>query len=135
MASAESSESGTDTNAVIYVTILEAEYGDYDDDSYVDDVYALIMFQLGYGWFYCYYYYITLTLPSGNAYTYLVMVYAWINVVITTNIFLDHGTESGNYTIDVEAILISPGIALDSISHTFDPPGGSEGGKPTFLVY
>ncbi len=119
----------------IKVTITDAYYSDLDGGLVTDDIHVQVMFELGDSLFYKYYYSITLILPSGMEYQYLILVYAWVDVVITNNIFYNHATESGDYTVIVEALLVSPGIATDTGIFIFDPPGGSPGGPPTFAVF
>ncbi len=118
----------------IEVTIVDACYTDLDDDSWEDDVLVVVRFDLSSSDYYEFAYVITLTLPSGTSYSYLVIVLAWVDVVYTYNLFFNHATESGDYTVYVKALLVTPATATDSATYVFDPPGGSEGGKPTFGV-
>ncbi|HDD67073.1 MAG TPA: hypothetical protein ENG31_00435 [Candidatus Thorarchaeota archaeon] len=125
----------TDTmDPTITVTIVDATYTDIDSDAYEDDVLVILRFDLGYHLYYEFGYLITLQLPSGENYTYLVYVLAWVDTVYTYNMFYNHATESGDYTVHVQALLLTPGTATDTAHYTFDPPGGSEGGEPTFGV-
>ncbi|TFF68224.1 hypothetical protein EU520_00685 [Candidatus Thorarchaeota archaeon] len=124
-----------ETTAQIDVTIEDAYYLDLDPDLIENDVVVYVRFSLADFPYYEFAYIITLQLPSGTEYSYLVYVYAWIDDVYLCNVFFDHATESGNYTVYVEAVMFIPGVATDSGEYVFDPPGGSEGGKPTFGVY
>ncbi len=117
------------------VTIADACYLDADYDYYTDDVLVVLKFDLGYALIYDFYYLITLTLPSGLEYSYLVHVLAWADTIYLYNVFYDHATESGNYTVYVSALMVSPTTATDSGIYVFDPPGGSPGGRPTFDVF
>jgi len=127
--------STTTSEPSLDVTITYATYTDLDCDSYSDDIVVVTRFELGYIYFYYEFaYLITLQLPSGTNYTYLVYVLAFTDVVIIENLFFDHATESGDYTVYVHAVLYTPGSAADYEHYVFDPPGGSEGGKPTFGV-
>ncbi|MHA1807237.1 MAG: hypothetical protein ACTSX2_06655 [Candidatus Thorarchaeota archaeon] len=119
----------------INVTITFATYCDLDGNYRSDDVYVVLYFELGNNPYYEVYYLITLQLPSGTNYSYLVYMLALSDEVVTHNLFFDHATESGDYTVYVSALLWTPYQATDSAQYTFDPPGGSEGGKPTFGVY
>ncbi|MGM0686532.1 MAG: hypothetical protein ACQET3_06165 [Promethearchaeati archaeon] len=123
-----------DTTSQIDVSIEDAYYDDLDKDLKEDDAYVLLRFELADSPYYEFHYIITLELPSGIEYSYLVYVYAWIDVVYINNFFYDHVTESGNYTVYVTATMVIPSFATDSGYYVFDPPGGSEGGKPTFGV-
>lgn len=124
-----------ETEQGFQVTIEDALYTDLDGDGYEDDVFVYVRFDLGEFCYYEFAYIITLTLPSGAEYAYLVYVWAWADYVYTNNLFIDHATESGDYQVYVDAILIIPEDATDSQSCIFDPPGGSEGGPPAFHVY
>ncbi len=117
------------------MTIEDAFYTDLDLDSVADDVFVLLRFDLKGSVYYEFAYVITLTLPSGTSFSYTVIVLSWVDVVYTHNLFFDHVTEKGDYTVSVDTILVTPGVVTDTCSYTFDPPGGSEGGKPTFGVY
>ncbi|MBD3159569.1 MAG: hypothetical protein GF309_12320 [Candidatus Lokiarchaeota archaeon] len=121
--------------AEIDVSIEDACYLDLDLDSFEDDVYVLLRFDLADFDYYEFAYIITLELPSGIEYSYLVYVWAWIDVVYTNNLFYNHATESGNYTVYVDAAMVNPVFTMDYEEYVFDPPGGSEGGKPTFGVH
>lgn len=128
-------DSSEDATAQIKVTIENANYLDLDLDSNEDDIHVLLRFDLADFDYYEFAYIITLELPSGIEYSYLVYVWAWIDIVHINNLFYDHATECGNYTVYVDAAMVNPVFATDSETYMFDPPGGSEGGKPTFGVY
>lgn len=130
-----SATTNSSSDHLFEVTIVDANYLDADSDYYADDVVALLRFDLGYAAIYDFYYLITLTLPSGLEYSYLVHVIAWADTIYIYNVFYDHATESGDYTIYVSALMISPTTIADSATYIFDPPGGSPGGRPTFAVY
>lgn len=117
------------------VSIVYADYLDMDGDCYFDDILVIVQFDLGFSPIYEFYYLISLTLPSGIQYSYLVHVLAWADTIYIYNAFYDHATETGNYTVYVTALLLYPNSASDSVSHIFDPPGGSPGGRPTFDVF
>ncbi|MBD3407961.1 MAG: hypothetical protein GF411_17710 [Candidatus Lokiarchaeota archaeon] len=119
----------------IKVSIEAAYYDCLDGDGIENDVFSLIRFDLSSSLIYEYYYWITLELPSGKAFCYEVHVFAWADTIYLRNVFYDYATESGDYTIHVDALLISPYWDSDTVSHTFDPPGGSSGGEPTLIVY
>ncbi len=127
--------STTTDEPTIDVSIHYATYDDLDDDGLKNDVYVVLHFSLGYYYYYEVYYWITLELPSGTSYSYRVYMFALSEFVVTHNIFYNYATESGNYTVSVTALLNTPYQASDCAQYTFDPPGGSEGGKPTFGVY
>jgi hypothetical protein len=126
--------SGTDDN-LFEVEIVDAFYTDLDNDYRDDDVCVLLKCELGYSSYYEFAYIIVLKLPSGMEYSYLVYVWAWIDIVYIHNLFYNHATETGDYTVYVEAVMVIPNSATDSGSYVFDPPGGSPGGKPTFAAY
>ncbi len=134
VAHAASSDS-TDYTAEIKVTIEDACYLDLDQDLIENDVLVIVRFDLADFPYYEFAYVITLQLPSGIQYSYLVYVFAWVHTVRLHNVFFDHATESGDYTVFVDALMVYPAIAEDSGEYVFDPPGGSEGGKPAFGVY
>ncbi|TXT53837.1 MAG: exported protein of unknown function [Candidatus Thorarchaeota archaeon] len=123
------------TSPRIAVSIETAYYTCLDGDGMENDVFSVIKFELSSSWIYEYYYWITLELPSGASYCYEVHVFAWTDTIYLRNVFFDYATESGDYTIHVDALLISPYWDSDTVSHTFDPPGGSPGGEPTLVVY
>ena len=125
----------TDPEPTIDVIVYYANYDDMDGDGMKDDVYVVLVFILGYHIYYEFGYVISLELPSGLTYSYTVYVIALSDIVVTHNVFYNHATESGDYTVYVSALLITPGHASAVAQYTFDPPGGSEGGKPTFGVY
>ena len=116
----------------IRVEIDYAGYGDLDSDSYQDDILVVTTFYLASSAYYHYYYRISLILPSGTMYSYLVEVKAWVSQVRIYNFFIDHATEAGNYTVIVEAFLVYPDVLYTATGVIFDPPGGSNGGEPTF---
>ncbi len=116
----------------ITVVITHASYTDLDNDGNEDDVVVISDFYLQNDDFYEFIYFITLILPSGMYYQYLVRVWAWVDYVSITNSFYNHATESGNYTVIIEAWLLNPDVYYDISAVIFDPPGGSDGGKPTF---
>jgi hypothetical protein len=122
------------STASIDVSVVYATYADLDHGGVANDVFSLVRFKLGYSSTYEFYYLITLTLPSGSSYSYLVWVFAWYSDIYIYNVFLNHATESGDYTIAVDALLVSPDIATDTGIYVFDPPGGSGGGEPQFIV-
>ena len=122
-------------SAVFNVTILDAGYSDMDGGIDKNDVYVILEFNLGYALYYEFDYYITLTLPSGISYTYFVWVIAWVETIQLTNIFYNHATESGNYSVYIDALMYYPEYIWDYDFIAFDPPGGSAGGDPEFLVY
>ena len=116
----------------IAVAITHASYTDLDNDGYEDDVLVVSDFYLQNDDYYEFIYLITLILPSGIYYQYLVQVWAWVDYVSIDNSFYNHATESGNYTVIIEALLLNPDVYYDVSIVIFDPPGGSDGGKPTF---
>ncbi len=125
------SASSTDVIS-IKVSVTDAYYTDLDNDGLSDDVIAYTSVDLSGSTRYNFDYYITLTLPSGKNYTY---AYTFNTVYTTLNIrnyFWNHATECGDYTITVQAILWTGGISYTNHAYTFDPPGGSDGGDPTF---
>jgi hypothetical protein len=121
-------------DATITLTIDDACYLDLDGDSKENDVYVRLKFELDWSWYYEFYYYIELTLPSGESFAYLVWVWTVLDVLYLHNLFYNHATESGDYQVYVEALLVVPDIAFDIEEYVFDPPGGSEGDKPRFTV-
>ncbi len=122
------------TEGPINVDIEEAYYSDLDNDGFNDDVFVLLRFDLTGSSYYEYGYLITLTLPSGTSYSYIVIVRSLVDTVYTKNYFWDHATECGDYTVTVQALLNVPYTFYDTDTEIFDPPGGSEGGKPGFSV-
>jgi hypothetical protein len=116
----------------ISVVITHASYTDLDNDGFEDDVVVISDFYLQNDDFYEFIYIITLILPSGTYYQYLVQVWTWVDYVSITNSFYNHATESGDYIVVIEAWLLNPDVYYDVSAVIFDPPGGSDGGKPTF---
>ena len=116
----------------IAVAITHASYTDLDNDGFEDDVLVVSDFYLQNDDYYEFIYLITLILPSGIYYQYLVQVWAWVDYVSIDNSFYNHATEAGNYTVIIEALLLNPDVYYDVSIVIFDPPGGSDGGKPTF---
>ena len=133
-ASAYRSTTTTTTESTINVAIQYATYTDLDADNNTDDVWAIVEFNLTDSNIYQFYYIITLILPSGIYFEYIVYVWAWVDVVTINNLFFNHATEKGDYVLIVEALLVSPDVDYDSHVYVFDPPGGSDGGKPSFGV-
>ncbi len=132
---ASTDDSSDSTEPTITVTITYATYTDLDHDSFSDDVLVITRFDIEGLFPYCRFaYLITLQLPSGTNYSYIVYVLAFYDTVTIENLFFNHATESGDYTVYVHAILYTPGTPYDYKHYVFDPPGGSEGGKPTFGV-
>ncbi|MFX1254342.1 MAG: hypothetical protein ACFFCZ_22210 [Promethearchaeota archaeon] len=118
----------------LQIIITDASYGDFDGDSFKDDVFAEVKIKIFYPPPYELHYWITLVLPSGLNYSYLVELMTTEDKVYTLNYFFDHAIESGDYTIIAEAELNAANTLSDSHIYVFDPPGGSPGGKPTFLA-
>ncbi|MEM2141732.1 MAG: hypothetical protein QXS20_05155 [Candidatus Thorarchaeota archaeon] len=137
-ASLPASAASMDGVSDIKVTVVSACYGDFDLDSYTDDAYVLVRFNINNPMIVAYntfYYWITFMLPSGTTYVYLIYVRAWANTVEINHVFYNHVTEPGYYTVNVIAYLTWPGIAYNTATYMFDPPGGSDGGEPTFGVF
>ena len=128
-----SAQTNTTQNS-IEISINYAGYLDLDQDNYQDDILVVTTFHLASSLYYHYYYRITLVLPSGNWFSYVVEVYAFVDDVVIYNLFYNHATESGNYTVIVEAYLVYPEIIYTVTGAIFDPPGGSNGGDPSFGV-
>ncbi|MFW9918816.1 MAG: hypothetical protein ACFFED_04405 [Candidatus Thorarchaeota archaeon] len=117
------------------VWIYDAYYGDLDQGGCDNDIHVILLFDLGYYSFYEVYYDITLTMPSGARFTYTIYFLADYEYIRIDNEFLNYATESGDYRIDITALMITPSFIFDTSSCIFDPPGSSEGGDPTFRVY
>ncbi len=117
------------------VWIYDAYYGDLDNGGYQDDIHVILLFDLGYYSFYEVLYDITLTLPSGVSYTYTIYFLATYEYIRIDNEFLNYATESGDYQVEITALMVTPSYILDTASCIFDPPGGDGGAPPTFKVY
>ena len=124
----------TTTTSTIDVVVLDSYYTDLDNDGNQDDVVSTVAFILNNNAIYQFDYLITLILPSGLQYQYYVTVVSFVDIVILDNLFYNHATEAGYYTIIVETLLYYPSYDYAVDGHVFDPPGGSDGGKPTFAV-
>ncbi len=120
-------------NPTISVRVIDAYYADLDNDTYQDDIYALVRFELSGAAWYNFDYYVTLTLPSGYNFSYAFAITATGSFDLN-HYFFDHATESGNYTLSVLVILKTGGLSTDSDIYVFDPPGASTGGDPTLVV-
>ena len=118
----------------ISVTITSAYYADIDTDGWEDDIYSSVTIDLTGAVRYNFDYYITLTLPSGTSYTYHYSINTVYDVVNFGNYFWNHATESGDYSISVKVVLWTGGISSATHQYIFDPPGGSDGGDPTFDI-
>ena len=117
----------------ISVRVIDAYYSDLDNDTYQDDIYALVRFELSGALRYYFDYYVTLTLPSGYNFSYAFAIIATGSFDLN-HYFFDHAIESGNYTLSVFVILKTEGISTDSHIYVFDPPRASTGGDPTLVV-
>lgn len=132
----QAAEACTTTSTGFDVSIVTAYYADLEGDGIENDVYVLLQFDIVDVPIYDFVYQIVLELPSGASYVYLVAVRAWVTTVYLNNYFFNHATESGNYTVYVDTLLVAPYNAADSAMMVFDPPGYSEGGDvpPGFTV-
>ncbi len=117
----------------ISVRVVEAYYADLDNDTFQDDIYALVRFSLSGAVRYNFDYYVTLTLPSGYNFSYAFAINTGESFELN-HYFFDHAIESGNYTLSVLVVLRTGGISTDSHVYVFDPPGASTGGDPTLVV-
>ena len=122
------------TGPFITVKILSAYYTDLDGDGNEDDVYALTHIELGGFATYNVDYYVNLTLPSGTTYLYRILITSQVTSFDLNNLFYNHATEQGNYSLTVTAFLLNGASSYDQHAYVFDPPGGSDGGDPTFDV-
>ena len=109
--------------------IYQAYYGDVDKDGYEDDVFVKLKFYLN-GFDddddegYLFNYSIILTLPSGLSYQYWVTIMGKAESIVTVdNLFFNHATESGDYKVEVFAVLYVPIYDTAEASLVFDPPG------------
>ena len=120
--------------SIFAVDINKAYYTDIDDDGYEDDVFVKLKFKIDLNDIdIIFKYTITLTLPSGLAFEYFVYVSVSDESVVTVdNLFYNHATESGDYRVDVSAVLIKPIVDSAEASRVFDPPGSSDGLEPEF---
>ena len=131
---AQSQTLGTSTSSEpsIQVTVKHAYYTDLDGDAYEDDVYAIVHFELSGFETFNIDYYVKLTLPSGTHYMYRVLITAHVTSFEGKNLFYNHATELGNYTLTVTAFLLNGASAYYEHVYVFDPPGSSDFGDPTF---
>ncbi|RMG34074.1 MAG: hypothetical protein D6732_11010 [Methanobacteriota archaeon] len=118
----------------ISVAILFANYTDLDEDGYMDDVYAEVSIDLYGGVAYTFEYYVTLTLPSGLNFSYLFIISTNYQSFTIYNFFYDHATESGWYTLNIDATLNNGGRSTATSTLIFDPPGGSGGSDPDLEI-
>ena len=128
-----SSEDSTEPIS-ISVRISEAYYADIDNDGLEDDIYSTVQIDLSGSQRYFLDYYITLTLPSGLNFSYYYSINTVWSQLTIGNYFWNHAIEQGDYTLTVQAILWTGGISHAGHSYTFDPPGGSDEGDPTFDI-
>ena len=69
-------------------------------------------------------------------YTYSVYFLADYEYIRIDNIFLNHATETGDYIVYIDALMVTPSFIYDTSSYVFDPPGGGDnGGDLGFRVY
>ncbi len=120
--------------ATIGLRIVDAYYADLDNDGYEDDILGIIKITMTGVNVANMEYVISLTLPSGTIYSYLVKITTNQDVIVLKNFFWDHAYESGDYTLKVTLNLINYEKITVSETYTFDPPGSSQGGEPTFDV-
>ena len=116
----------------ISVKIMYAYYCDLDQDGFEDDIYAKVSLSMYDASFYAIEYYVNLTLPSNVSFTYRVIINTDSSELMLHNLFYNHATESGNYSLFVQVVLKNGGMATDSHLFVFDPPGGSDGADPSF---
>ena len=121
----------------IPISLIEGSYGDYDDDTEVDDFVVLISFDfsgfteirnardnLR----------MTVTLPSGSNYIFNIDVWTITYDVKTLAVYgINCATESGWYEVELEGWLrVSSGIYFDINDYMiFDPPISKGSGSPT----
>jgi hypothetical protein len=127
---------GSTYSHVFDVEVLDAKYCDMEGDGIENDVHVILEFTLGHSIIYDFDYYIRLTLPSGESHTYYVRILAWVDSIEVNNAFYNHADESGDYIVDIDALMYTPEIMSDTESVVFDPPGGAGGADPpTFEVF
>jgi hypothetical protein len=118
-------------------TILEAYYGDFDNDSIEDDIKVVVLFETEHEGIIYSVLNLKITLPSGNSFkfTFQVSFISDDSSVIITFTTFNTAIESGWYIAEVSGIFLIDGYLCyltDSI--TFDPPTGEEEGEPGAIV-
>lgn len=74
--------------------------------------------------------YVSLILPSGFEFSYKWTIGTKHLVFFGQIHFYDHVIESGNYTLSIQAKILTGGANSGIAEYIFDPPGGSGGGDP-----
>jgi hypothetical protein len=69
-------------------------------------------------------------LPSGYEFSYKWIILSKELVYFGEIHFYDHAIESGNYTLSIQAKILTGGANSGIAEFIFDPPGGSGGGDP-----
>ncbi len=121
------------------VVIEEASYGDFDNDTYEDDVVVIFTCRVLDGakspaktdvYF-------TLTLPSGKQHFALVTIVGKYSEITLGMYWFNVATEPGWYNIAADAYTYGGPDARTSDSDVliFDPPTGSGNGDPTIKLF
>ncbi|MDH5404724.1 MAG: hypothetical protein OEY49_19635, partial [Candidatus Heimdallarchaeota archaeon] len=113
---------GAADNVDVIPTVDYANYGDFDGDGFEDDVYINVTIDLTGANMYNFDYTLILTLPSGLTYIYDFIYVTETNLVVE-HYLMDHATEPGWYTVDVDITMKTGGINHAHAEYIFDPPG------------
>ncbi|MHA1400091.1 MAG: hypothetical protein ACTSQE_07065 [Candidatus Heimdallarchaeaceae archaeon] len=124
------------TDTVLYLSLYNASYGDFDQDSRIDDIECFLdvqiftetaraTFRLE----------IYLTTPEGVEYPYSLLVSTSYDSITLQLLFMNHANTPGDYSIRVEANLLTQGHYYDWEDIIFDPPTEQIPDDEPFLTY
>lgn len=126
-----------ESESYIPISLLEGSYGDYDNDTEVDDFVVLISFDFS-GFTKIKNARVnlrmTVTLPSGNSYIFSIDVWTITYGIKTLAVYgINCATESGWYEVELVGWLRVPSCSLFNINDymIFDPPISKGSGSPT----
>jgi len=118
----------------IQLTIIEADYGDFDADGSEDDIIVKAIMDANFKGKYATYFYLDITLPSGLVYSFsfqTMLTFDGTPLLITITTY-DTAIEAGWYSCKLTSILIYEDMIIyGSSTYTFDPPTEKGPGEPT----
>ncbi|MBN1331221.1 MAG: hypothetical protein JXA54_17260 [Candidatus Heimdallarchaeota archaeon] len=121
------------TKNYISFKIIEANYGDYDQDTYEDDVIVKAVFRSNFIGPVLTFLYFDLVLPSGITFSYsfqVTLISTGSQILITITSY-NTATEAGWYTTKITGFFICDDyLSTRTSSFTFDPPTENGPGEP-----
>ncbi|MHA1685442.1 MAG: hypothetical protein ACTSYD_03420 [Candidatus Heimdallarchaeaceae archaeon] len=110
-------------DVVFTITLFDASYGDFDEDSIVDDIQCFLhIFTNSDTARTTLTILLSLTLPNGDQYSYSLFISTDYDNLTLKLLFINQAYVSGDYCINAEANLYGEGVSYAQYELIFDPP-------------